>query len=361
MQTPGRAAHTDVEILPIAADGRRMVPIVLSTDANYAPYVYVVMDSLLDHLSSDCYADLIVLSLQELPQQVQQAYAALAARHGNGSVRCVRIPESASSLLEGAHTCQWFSMSTYLRLFIPQLMPMYDKVIYLDADLLINADLGELHAVELTGETPLAACAEGYFPVGCTHNVELLGLAPDSEYLQAGVLLMSVAELRAGGWLRKMMNVLQNSKSMKLPFLDQDILNMSFEKHWRKLPSCWNICHADLYDPLRDERHASCPKGIVHFAGVQKPWGSGRNRCPGTPAYTLWLFYAARCPLITWQSLIDEQKAQLSAQRRKLLRHQVLRLLLPTRKNRSYVKRGRVGLRFGKWLLQQMETMVPEP
>lgn len=357
MKTLGAGAKSNFHIQPLKANSRRIIPIVLSTDANYAPYVYIVMDSLLDHLSGDCYADIIVLSMQELPPHVQQAYAALAKKHGNGSVRCVCIPESAASLLEGAHTCQWFSMATYLRLFIPQLMPKYDKVIYLDADLLIHADLGKLHAVELTGETPLAACAEGYFPVGCSHNVQLLGMAPDSEYLQAGVLAMSVVELRARGWVHKIFNVLQDSKNKKLPFLDQDILNMVFEKHWLKLPGSWNICNADLYHPECDVRNTPCPRGIIHFAGAKKPWGFGRSICLGTAAYTLWLFYAFRCPLLTWESRIDAQKAHVAELQRKLARHAALRWLVPTRKNRAYVRRCRADLQFAEWLLLKMEKV----
>ena len=50
--------------------------------------------------------------------------------------------------INGVHTRAHFSASTYARLFIPQLFRRYDKVVFIDSDTVVKADLGELLDVQ---------------------------------------------------------------------------------------------------------------------------------------------------------------------------------------------------------------------
>lgn len=56
---------------------------------------------------------------------------------------------NAFTELNGVHTRAHFSASTYARLFIPQLFREYEKVIFIDSDTVVKADLAALLNVEL--------------------------------------------------------------------------------------------------------------------------------------------------------------------------------------------------------------------
>lgn len=44
---------------------------------------------------------------------------------------------------------QFFTMSIFYRLFIPNLFPQYDKAVYLDADTIICTDIAKLYNTEI--------------------------------------------------------------------------------------------------------------------------------------------------------------------------------------------------------------------
>ena len=66
----------------------------------------------------------------------------MAESHPNISIRFLNVAQRMSKyrLVVGEH----FSVETFFRLLIPELMPDYEKALYLDCDLIIKADVAEL-------------------------------------------------------------------------------------------------------------------------------------------------------------------------------------------------------------------------
>lgn len=87
--------------------------------------------------------------------------------------------------------------STYTRMLLPELLPDCDRVLYLDCDLLVNADLREL--VSLPLDYALAEAApENHLPL-LEQNITQGILSADEASLPAfnsGVLLMDLAAMR---------------------------------------------------------------------------------------------------------------------------------------------------------------------
>ena len=63
---------------------------------------------------------------------------------------------SKADLRESLH----LSIETYYRLFIPLILPQYEKVLYLDSDMIILADVADLYNENISG-----------FPVGAALDV----------------------------------------------------------------------------------------------------------------------------------------------------------------------------------------------
>src|SRR4030095_8518005 len=73
--------------------------------------------------------------------------------------------------LTGMKTTQSFSQAAYLRLLIPELLPDVDRAIYLDSDLVVERDLGELSEIEM-GDVPALAVRDYMYPsVSCLKSV----------------------------------------------------------------------------------------------------------------------------------------------------------------------------------------------
>ena len=181
-----------------------------------------------------------------------------------------------------------FALETYFRLLMPELMPDYDKVLYLDCDVIVKADLAQLYATDVENYL-LAACHDadtaglynGFEPHKKYYMDNILKIEHPYEYFQAGVILFNLAEFRKSYTSKQM---LEFAASNEWELLDQDVLNYLAQNRYRSVDMAWNVMtnwrgiripeivsRAPKY--LRDEymKAHSAPK-IIHYAGPDKPW-----------------------------------------------------------------------------------------
>ena len=122
--------------------------------------------------------------------------------------------EFASCPNEGAYCSPY----TLIRLFADRLPMLPDKILYLDADILFNRDISLLYDTDVDGYEYAAAR---------DHYGKYL-IRPD--YINAGVLLFNLKEMRRTGILTAARALLRKKK---LPFADQSALIRS--THRKKL------------------------------------------------------------------------------------------------------------------------------
>ncbi len=181
------------------------------------------------------------------------------------------------------------SVETYYRFFILDLFENTQKVLYLDCDMIVNADIADLYDTEL-GDNYLAAAKDADLSGALKLNSEqseyvknTVGTAGPDEYFQAGVLLFNLPAMKAKADAQKLIQI---SQERNWYYMDQDILNHVYQKKIVYLDQEWN-CLMDwrkgnagrihvlkeapyeLYEEYQEARKA--PK-IVHYAGFQKPW-----------------------------------------------------------------------------------------
>ena len=104
---------------------------------------------------------------------------------------------------------------TLLRLFIDMIPEIQEKILYLDIDILFNRDISLLYDTDLTGYEYAAAR---------DHYGKFL-LHPN--YINAGVLLFNMTEIRKTGLLQKARTLI---KTKKMLFADQDAIYRSTTK-----------------------------------------------------------------------------------------------------------------------------------
>ena len=218
-------------------------------------------------------------------------------------------------------------------LAINRLPPDVERVLTIDADVVVLDDLNPLWNVDLAGRT-FAATRDPWSPwiaLGIPYYAEL-GLDGNQKYLQSGVKVIDMPAWRHRNIHEKAFAHLDRwHESMVIG--DQEMLNAFIGDDWIELPFRWNavqgrfnlqqlacaITSVDLHDALVNP-------GIIHFAG-EKPWNWARRDREHVPAQLPWIdaweHYAFNGPYRDWYAAERERGLALRAanrQRRSLLR-----------------------------------------
>ncbi len=250
--------------------------IAFASDNNYAQHTAVAMASILKctRLPEQVHFFLIADSLTaENQAKIEQTVKELKGR--------IDFLHSSNPLLKELYVSAQLSRTAYFRLELPELLPAdVEKVIYLDCDLLVFADISELWDFDMQGR-PLAAVAD--FGIMASkksrkQKAEYIGLAKEAPYFNSGVLLMDIRQWRIAGYAKQVERL---AASREYPHHDQDALNRLFMGNWAELPLRWNVippvyhlflkilCSRDLRARAIAARQHSA---ILHYAGGYKPW-----------------------------------------------------------------------------------------
>lgn len=203
------------------------------------------------------------------------------------------------ALFEGIPTWRWLSRVAYYRLLLPRLLPEHAaRVIYLDVDLVVQADLGALWDEPFAGALTLAVQdpTSPFFDAARslpdrvlpTHDfnprpvrdAEARGLAPTLPYLNSGLLVMDLPGWRREKITDQLLDCLRGAPEDHLHGGDQYPLNVVLVDRWRALDPRWNalaVLHERAswrethLDPDTFARVLEDP-WVVHWAGPRKPW-----------------------------------------------------------------------------------------
>ena len=237
------------------------IPIFFSTDDNYIPFLDVAIKSLIANASRNFDYRIIILNTGLSEGNVRK----IAQNEGSGvRVDFVNISADVEKIKSRLKNVYHFSVVTYYRLFIASLFPQYDKVLYLDCDLVVLGDISELYQTEL-GNNILGAAPEQF--VQNTKEFRLyarkaLGVDPD-KYVNAGVLLMNLKEFRNCQIEERFISLI-TEYDFDLLDPDQAYLNYLCFGKIHVLPNGWN----------KEPMPLACEgaKNIVHYALYKKPW-----------------------------------------------------------------------------------------
>ena len=65
-------------------------------------------------------------------------------------IEFVDVKASLKNLAEELHiTSEQYTLTTYYRLFIPNLYPQYDKAVYLDSDIVVRGDISKFYNINI--------------------------------------------------------------------------------------------------------------------------------------------------------------------------------------------------------------------
>ena len=239
---------------------RRKVPnmtdkihIVLASDANYRPGLEVTRASILQSCSE--------------PERLEWHI------FDEGTLKSLNGIET----FESYHT----SRMTYLRLWLPELLPEVDRVVYSDVDTIWTRDVCELWDSVSDRCDEVSVCWVKDFEMAAKDAqawFEKAGASVDvSRYGCAGVCLMNLRKMRQQGLSRRALALVEKCGGCP-PLADQDILNAIYNNDCLMIPSCWNVILT--HEPWREP-------AVYHIIGIGRHFHDAKPLAY-PPQYMLW-------------------------------------------------------------------------
>jgi lipopolysaccharide biosynthesis glycosyltransferase len=268
----------------IEEETRTPLVVACGADDRYSMALGVVLQSLLTHLRRDTELYLYILDGGISENNKKRLSRVVEGKPFIKTHLEWKYPDVTQ--FQQLKTIGHITAATYLRLLVPDFVPdRFDKAIYLDCDLLVEADLTELWEYDISDHALLAA--QDYLipyvsSVGGMSKYAEWGLDPALPYLNAGVLVFNLRRWRAELLGQRVFRFLQEHGE-HLTFNDQDGLNVVMAGDWGMIEPRWNVATSilmfdqwmpssfrDGIGPLRAELLNG--RSIHHFVGSMKPW-----------------------------------------------------------------------------------------
>lgn len=181
--------------------------------------------------------------------------------------------------VEGLPSWSYIPVTMWYRVFLPELRPQLDRILYLDADTLVVDSLAPLWDEDLRGH--LAGAVTNVFDRTVPDRPEGFELERSRPpYFNSGVLLMNLELMRK----ERTTEALLAFARAQLPdagWPDQDALNHVLGPKRKPLHPRWNLMNSFLIYPWSEETfgaqalaEAREDPAIRHFEGpsINKPW-----------------------------------------------------------------------------------------
>ncbi|MDR2600752.1 MAG: glycosyltransferase family 8 protein [Oscillospiraceae bacterium] len=250
------------------------IPIVMSFDENYAMPACVAVYSALRSKEEDTQYKFYFFVRSNMPDEVTVKFDKLILQYPNTEFEFVIVGDR----LDNAVINSYFSIETYFRLLIPELLPMLDKCLYLDVDVMLCTDLTSLWNIDI-GNNLIAGVKEEKLD---KKRFKTLELPTPDQYISAAVLIMNLKIIRDEKLTLRFLELV--TKGYK--HVDQDVLNIVCYNRITFIPLKFNIPFdyvivknkLEKAYPLDDVEDALRNPVVIHYLIHLKPWKISDDR-----------------------------------------------------------------------------------
>ena len=240
-----------------------VIPIFFAVDDEYIPFLAVALESIIANLSKNNYYAIKILytDIKEENQEKINKY-----QKENLDIEFVDLNYYINKVKDKLYTRDYYSKTTYFRLFIPDLYPQYNKALYLDSDIVVLSDIADLYNIDMGNNLVAAA------PDDVIQTIEIfqkyaelvVGVSDYRRYFNAGILLMNLDELRKFKFQEKFLYLLNTVKFSVAQ--DQDYLNRLCKGRVKLIENTWDRMPIGGDKVKREDLH------LIHYNLAFKPW-----------------------------------------------------------------------------------------
>lgn len=275
---------------------QKNIPFILATDNNYTPQTGITILSALENRLSEVFYSFYILTASDFDSDTDERFQQIAKKYGNCSIEYIKMNEDLFKDVK--LSIPHITHPTFYRLIAASFFPKYDKLIYLDSDVIVEGDLLDYYNLDLQKYYIAGVKAPSYHwaPNGNKEYCDRNGLPGIDQYVNAGVLIFNLKKIRED----KIEEEFIRLSKLGLRSQDQDVINRACYNHILHIPYKYN-CMIAKYEknPEQPEKIFSmneileannCPV-ITHYAAEVKPWAD--LSCPLSDR---WWKYARMSP-----------------------------------------------------------------
>ena len=239
-----------------------VIPVFFATDNNYAPFVAITLESILENCSKDYFYHFHVLTTD-----LDKSYEEKLKKYESEDVKIefISLRETLTKIKVKFHLRDYYSIETYYRFFIANMYPQYDKVLYMDCDIVVLGDIAELYNNDITNLYLAASPEEVMAEVKVFGDyVENALDVPVAEYFNAGIMVMNLAEFRKDNIEKKFFEMINRFRFRVTQ--DEDYLNVLCKGKTKILDLGWNKT------AFKNDKFDDKNLKLIHYKINWKPW-----------------------------------------------------------------------------------------
>ncbi|MCT4141572.1 glycosyltransferase family 8 protein [Elizabethkingia anophelis] len=246
-------------------------PLVLAFTPNYIIPAATCLYSILKHSPNSEKFHVICLLTEDISSKMKEELQRL------GGCRIQYSFINLTGKLQDIYVDERYTVAASYRLLLPDLLPEYSKVLYIDCDVVVRNDLAKLYKETELGDNYLAGVYEATLDFQIPY-LESIGCTP-GKYINSGFLVMNLSQLRQDNMIPKF---LEAAKKEGLQFPDQDVLNQLCRGMILGLPPYYNSIRTFFLPQYKNEFlkyynieqwNAVQKHGTIHYTGA-KPWNN---------------------------------------------------------------------------------------
>lgn len=276
------------------------IPVVFSINKEYYKQVAVVIRSILENSTS--HFDFFILSIDLSDRIIKILKDVILNIDCDSTISLIDmhqfINENLDCYMSKREDYNHISKETFFRFYIPRIFSDYEKILYLDSDILVFDDLKKLfeHNIDNTYAGVIEDPWQKYNRQTKSHKIKTQPQMSFNEYLNniihinekgvyfnAGVLLLNLKQMREDNIENQLWTFAQ--KHSPLEYQDQDVLNAVFSQRITIIHQRWNLLkdYETLHSRIKNKEFLSQlttaidNPAIIHFVGPNKPWNTPKN------------------------------------------------------------------------------------
>ena len=239
---------------------KKVVRLFFTVDDNYIPFLSTTIASIVAHSSNKYKYRLTIIhdGLSPESKKIIRKYQ----DNKKIFISFYNVTVKVNSLSVKLDVRDYYTITTYYRLFLPNLFLTVNKGLYLDSDIVLCDDVAKLYFTDL-GDNLVGAVPDSSVQLfdEFSNYVEKVIEMDHTKYFNAGVLLMNFKKLREFNLERRFINLIK-----KVTFKvaqDQDVLNYLCKDKTYLIDQKWNVM------PLGDKVEKP---SLIHYNLMFKPW-----------------------------------------------------------------------------------------
>jgi len=182
---------------PISNINSENIPIALAANDNYTIYTGVCIYSILKNSNDKNKYDFYILC-EGMKQENKNKLQKVINLFPNASLHIINItPLFDEYKKDSLFASSGYNITVYYRFFIQEIFKNFEKILYLDSDLIVVGDISELYNVDIS-EYYLGAVRDLYMKIWRQTDFQedyylknVLKLESQNDYFQAGVMLIN--------------------------------------------------------------------------------------------------------------------------------------------------------------------------